>query len=268
MQQARSQIVHSADGVPINYDVTGSGKIALVFVHGWCCNRGHWQGQVSHFAPRYSVVSIDLAGHGSSGCDRTRWSMSAFGRDVVAVVEQLGLEQVVLIGHSMGGLVIVEAARRLPTAVIGMVGADTWRNIENIRTPEQIAELVAPFRANFEAAAGAFVRTRFAPTSEPNLVERVVAAMSAAPPHIAIGAFEALCGYDRQLQAELERIKAPKITVNAHSRPTNSAALQRHGIRVMPISGVGHFVMMEDPQNFNRLLDEALQKIMKHFKDH
>ena len=257
---AQGHITLSADGVPIHYDVQGSGKIALVFVHGWCCNRGHWAGQVDHFAPHYTLVTIDLAGHGASGRDRSRWTMSSFGRDVVAVVEQLGLEQAVLIGHSMGGLVIVEAARCLPTAVIGLVGVDTWRNVEQIRTPDQIAQMVTPLRANFKEAAGAFVRARFVATSDPALVQRVVAAMSAAPPDIAVAAAEAICEYDRHLPAGLQEVNVPKSTINA--RPTNLAAAQRLGIAVMQISGVGHFVMMEDAPAFNRLLDEALQKLI------
>src|SRR4030042_643712 len=99
----QSHIARSADGVPIHYDVRGNGAIALVFVHGWCCNRHHWDRQMSYFAPHYTVVSLDLAGHGESGCNRTRWTIPSFGQDVVAVVGQLGLEQVVLIGHSMSG---------------------------------------------------------------------------------------------------------------------------------------------------------------------
>ena len=256
----QSYASRSFDGAPIHYDVQGSGAVALVFVHGWCCNRGHWAGQIDHFAPDYTLVCIDLAGHGASGRDRARQTMSAFGQDVVAVVEQLGLEQVVLIGHSMGGLVIVEAARRLSNAVIGLVGVDTWRNVEQIRTPDQIAELVTPLRANFKEAAGAFVRARFVATSDPALVERIVAAMSAAPPNIAIDSAEAICEYDPHLQAGLQGVNVPKITING--RPTNLEASQRLGIAVMQISGVGHFVMLEDAQTFNRLLDEALQKLI------
>jgi len=255
----QDHIARSFDGVSIHYDVQGCGKIALAFVHGWCCNRGYWTGQLEHFAPHYTVVTIDLAGHGTSGRDRTRWTIPSFGRDVAAVVEQLGLEQVVLIGHSMGGLVIVEAARLLPAAVIGLVGADTWRNVEQIRTPDQIAAMVTPMRADFKVAAAAFVRASFIAASDPGLVERVVTAMSAAPPDIAIAATEAICEYDRHLPAGLRGINAPKATING--RPTNLAAAQRLGITVLPVSGVGHFVMLEDPPAFNRLLDEALQKL-------
>lgn len=258
---AQSRVAVSADGVDIHYDVQGTGAIALVFVHGWSCNRGHWEGQASYFAPRYTVVSVDLAGHGASGRDRSQWTMPAFGQDIAAVVEQLGLKQVVLIGHSMGGAVIVEAARRLPNAVIGLVGVDTWRNVERIRTPAQVAELVAPFRANFVEAAGIFVRTMFVPTSDSTLVERVVAAMAASPPHIAVGVLEALWGHDRHLQAGIQEVRAPKIAINA--RQTDVEAAQRHEIAVLWMSGVGHFVMLEDPQTFNRLLDEAVRSIVR-----
>jgi pimeloyl-ACP methyl ester carboxylesterase len=259
---AESHIALSADGVPIHYDVQGTGMIALVFVHGVCCTRRFWDRQVNDFAPQYTVVSLDLAGHGASGRDRTQWTMAAFGQDVVAVVEQRGLKQVVLIGHSLGGAVIVEAARRLPTAVIGLVGVDTWQHLEQPRSPEQVAESLAPLRADFMEATRANVRRMFVPTSDPTLVEHVMATMSAAPPHIGIGALEEFRGYDRTLVAGLHEVKAPKMAINSNVRPTHTEAL-RHGIEVMRMSGVGHFVMLEEPQTFNRLLDEAVKKCIQ-----
>lgn len=258
---AQSHVAISDDGVPIHYDVHGNGPITLVFVHGWCCDRRYWDRQVEHFAPHYAVVGLDLAGHGASGRDRTQWTVAAFGQDIVAVVEQLGLEQVVLIGHSMGGPVVVEAARHLPTAVIGLVGVDTWWNVEQTLTPAQVAEFLAPFRTNFVEAARTFVRSMFVPTSDPTLVEQVVAAMSAAHPQIGISVSEEARGNGRNLQVGLQEVKAPKIAINAEGwRPTNREAAQRYGIEVALMSGVGHFVMLEDPQTFNRLLDEAVKK--------
>ena len=259
----QSHVAISADGVPIHYDVQGNGATALVFVHGWCCHRRFWDRQVEHFASHYTVVSIDVGGHGASGRDRTQWTVSAFGQDIVAVVAQRGLEQVVLIGHSMGGPWIVEAARHLPRAVTGVVGVDTWPNIEHPPTPAQVAEMLAPFRTNFVEAMRAFARNLFVPTSDPALVEHVVATMSAAPPPMAIGVREEVLGNVRQLQAGFQEVTAPKILIYAESwRPPNIAAMQRYGIEVVPMSGVGHFMMLEDPQTFNRLLDEAVKKCL------
>jgi pimeloyl-ACP methyl ester carboxylesterase len=117
-----SGVATSRDGIPLTFEVHGSGTPALVFVHGWSCDRGYWSGQLAAFSDRHQVVAVDLAGHGESGGGRQTWTMAAFGDDVVAVVEQLGLGELVLIGHSMGGDVIVEAALRLGERVLGWSG--------------------------------------------------------------------------------------------------------------------------------------------------
>ena len=255
----QSQIVRSADGVPIQYDVQGRGPPALVFVHGWCCDRHVWEHQVGHFMPDYTVVRLDLAGHGASGKDRTRWTMPAFGQDVVSVVEQLGLEQIVLIGHSMGGAVIIEAARRLPSPVIGLVGVGTWHNVEDALAPAQIAEVLAPFRIDFVEATRTYVRSMFIPASDVALTEEVMTSMSEMPPQIGVGIGEQVLAYDRLMKERLQGVKAPKIAINsADWRSTNIKAAQRCGVKVVLMSGVGHFVMAED----NLLLGEAIQELV------
>ena len=127
--QGQSGAALSSNGVLIHYDVQGAGSETLVLVHGWCCDRRYWRHQVDHLADRFTVVCVDLAGHGESGRDRQRFTISAFAEDVVAVVKQLRLDRVVLIGHSMSGGVIVEAARRLGSSVIDALadGAPTDR---------------------------------------------------------------------------------------------------------------------------------------------
>jgi pimeloyl-ACP methyl ester carboxylesterase len=60
----------SSDDVTIAYQVQGEGKPALVFVHGWGINRTYWNAQLTYFAKKHHVVTIDLAGHGESGQDR------------------------------------------------------------------------------------------------------------------------------------------------------------------------------------------------------
>ncbi|NOR13724.1 MAG: hypothetical protein GQ545_10775 [Candidatus Aminicenantes bacterium] len=67
--------VASTDGVSIHYQVQGKGTPALVFVHGWCCDLTYWEKQWDPFAEKYTVVSIDLAGHGQSGLNRESWTI-------------------------------------------------------------------------------------------------------------------------------------------------------------------------------------------------
>lgn len=258
-----SGVAISPDGVPIHYDVYGATNPALVLVHGWCCSRRHWDKQVNYFAPHYTVVTIDLAGHGESGRNRLRWTMRAFAQDVGAVVEKLGAEQYLLIGHSMGGGVIVETARRMAKPPLGIVGVDTWRNVDQILTPEQIAESIAPFRADFTHAARVFVSAMFLPTSPVALMEQTVDSMCAVPPAIGIGALEELRGYGRDMQEGLREIKAPKVLINSSSYgPTDTEAARRHGIEVHLIPGVGHFLMIEAPEVFNQRLKDVIKRLV------
>ena len=100
--QADEQLTHGVtqakDGVQIHYESGGKGSPALIFIHGWNCDRSYWSAQLPVFAATHHVVAVDLAGHGDSGVNRENWSMSNFGADVAAVADALQLEDIVRIG--------------------------------------------------------------------------------------------------------------------------------------------------------------------------
>ena len=172
--------------------------------------------------------------------------MAAFGDDVAAVVRHLGLGEVVLIGHSMGGDVVVETALRLGDQVLGVVWADTYDTLGDPPTRAELEEFVAPFREDFVAAAAAFVR-RMAGPAAADLVEWVAADISAAPPEIAIEAMEHAVGNEPAVLAALPKLTAPVVAINAElgAQRHRGPPAPRGGAVVMP--GVGHFLMMEDP---------------------
>ena len=255
----------SADGISIAYEVRGEGEPALVFVHGWCCDRSYWNKQLPHFAEKYKVVSIDLAGHGESGLDRKEWTMGAFGEDVVAVINKLDLDQAVLIGHSMGGPVILEAARLMPKRVIGLVGVDTLQDFEFKYTQEQIDNWFTPLRADFVEDTRDFVRTMFTPNSDPALVEKIATDMSSSPPMVGLGALEGYFDFqNNEIIQVLKEVHAPITCINSDMDPTNVETNQHHSpsFKARIMSGVGHFNMMEDPETFNRLLEETIQEFV------
>ncbi len=263
--QFLSDVATSADGVPVHFDVHGDGAVALVFVHGWRGDRRVWRQQLHFFAPRFRVVRLDLAGHGASGWDRPRFTIPAFAADVVAVVERIRADQVVLIGHSMSGFVVVEAARHLPSSVIGLVGVDTLWDVEQERTAEQVAEIMAPFRADFAETARRLAQSMFTPSSDRDLADAIVADLSSETrKEVAIDALEATMSSSRSLRLGLDEIRAPVTLINSsHWRPTNREAAARRGIDLATMSGVGHFVMLEDPGSFNRLLHDAVQGFLR-----
>jgi pimeloyl-ACP methyl ester carboxylesterase len=254
-----SGVATSRDGIPLTFEVHGAGAPTLVFVHGWSCDRSYWRGQLRPLAARYQTVAVDLAGHGGSGVGRRAWTMAAFGEDVVAVVEQLGLGEVVLIGHSMGGDVIVEAALRLGERVLGLVWVDTYSTLGEPLTDDELEAFVAPFRENFAGATRALVRRLFTADADAGLVEWVAADMSAAPPKLAMDALERAVGNERGILAGLRELSAPVVAINPDARPTDAQALRRHGVKTVLVSGVGHFLMLEDPDRFNRLLGDVIE---------
>jgi pimeloyl-ACP methyl ester carboxylesterase len=253
-------VVRSRDGVPLAFEVHGAGAPTLVFVHGWSCDRSYWRGQVRALAARYQTVAVDLAGHGESGVGRWAWTMAAFGEDVVAVAEQLDLGELVLIGHSMGGDVIVEAAVRLGDRVAGLVWVDTYNTLGEPQTDEEVEAFLVPFREDFATATRALVRRLFTAGADAELVEWVAADMSAAPPEIAIDALQHAVGNEPGILAGLRELIVPVVAINPDARPTDTEALRRHGVKTMLVSGVGHFLMLEDPDRFNRLLGAVIEE--------
>jgi pimeloyl-ACP methyl ester carboxylesterase len=250
----------------IHYDVHGSADPALVFVHCWSGDRSYWDGQIDQFAEKYRVITVDLAGHGQSGLNRDIWSMASFGADVAAVVEKLGLEKVILIGHSMGGAVIVEAARQLPDKVIGLIGVDTYHNLSLRYADHETESFLRPFREHFQSATSHFIRAMFPDDADSALVERVVSDLSSAPPEVGTGAFEEMFKYyfaDRMGLVMVD-LNLPVICINSDKNPTKLEI----GRQLAPsfeakiMQGVGHFVMLEDAQTFNVLLHEAVQELI------
>jgi pimeloyl-ACP methyl ester carboxylesterase len=251
----------SPDGLPIRFEVDGTGVPALVFVHGWSCDRSYWRHQTRAFANRYQVVTIDLAGHGESGIERASWTMAAFGADVAAVTDELALTKVVFIGHSMGGDVIVEAALLLGDRVCGLVWVDTYQALGAPAPPEEHEAFAMPFRADFASETRAFVRRMFLPTSDPALVEWVAQDMSSAPPGIAIQALWQAISNDGPILAGLRQITAPVVSIHPAFRPPDEASLARYGVRAVVMPDVGHFPMLEDPPRFNAILGDVLDDL-------
>jgi pimeloyl-ACP methyl ester carboxylesterase len=250
--------VVSQDGIPIRFDAIGNGDRALVFVHGWSCDRTYWRHQIATFAGDNRVVAIDLAGHGESGVGRASWTIPAFGADVVAVVEALELRSIVLIGHSMGGDVIVDAALALGDRVDGIVLVDTYRQLTEPSSDVEIEDFAAPFRGDFVGATRAFVQGMFIPETDPDLVEWIVNDMSSAPPEVAVDSLRHAVANEGPVMNALPKLAGPIVAINPDYRPTDAASLRQYGVETVIAPGVGHFLMLENADQFNRLLADVL----------
>ena len=255
--------VPSADGVPIAYEVHGQGEPALVLVHGWSCDRSYWKEQIEYLSPQYRLVLVDLAGHGESGTGRKDYTMSAFGADVAAVVDSLGLQKVVLVGHSMGGDVIVEAAKKLPGRVVGLVWVDDYKSLGPARSAAEVDAFVTKFRKDFRGTTNGFVRGMFAPNADPKLVDRVAKDMASAPPAIALSAMHNSFLNAARVPVDLTGLKLPVVAINSDREPTDHESLGKYGVKAFVLPDSGHFPMLEDPPRFNRSLDSVVKRFQQ-----
>ncbi|HEX2700816.1 MAG TPA: alpha/beta hydrolase [Acidimicrobiales bacterium] len=256
-------MVRSGDGVEIAFESHGrtdGDAPTVVLVHGWAGNRTFWSRQVDVLTESYRVITVDLGGHGASGTGRGDWTLPAFGDDVVAVVEAVGARDVALVGHSMGGDAIVFAARVLGDRVQGLVWVDTLRSLgdEPTSSAEDVAGFVAPFRADFGAAVDRFARSLFREGADPALVDSVARTMVAAPQEAALGSIGYALNRHPPLIAALAELSAPVVAINPDVSPTDVESLRRHGVEPIILTGVGHFSMLEDPDQFNAVLVATL----------
>jgi pimeloyl-ACP methyl ester carboxylesterase len=262
MMAAASGTVSSPDGVRIHYETAGKGRPALLLVHCWTCDSSFWKDQVARLSRNRQVVTLDLAGHGRSGRTRKDYTMEAFGQDVKAVADELKLDRMVLVGHSMGGAVILEAAKRLGGRVVGLVPIDTLVDVEQSSDPKETDAVMAKMQADYEGQTTAFIRQYlFAPTTPPAVAERIVAQTTRFPAEIAISALRNNWNY--KAAPAFDVIKVPIVAVNGDRFPTNFDANRRHAPQfdALIMKGVGHYPMLEDPARFGALLDEALRKV-------
>jgi pimeloyl-ACP methyl ester carboxylesterase len=257
------QTAVSADGIEIAFSVEGKGSPALVFVHGWCFDRSYWRNQVPEFAKKHTVVTVDLGGHGASGLARKDWTVEAFGKDVAAVVEKLGPDRVILIGHSMGGAVIVETARLIPDRVAALVGVDTYQDLEREIPDAAVEQFLGAFETDFAGTSKGFVKQMLPADADSMLVESVTAKVLAAPKDVAVNVLGNVLRY--KPRGALAGSKIPVYAVNGDLYPTNIEAGKRqaHSFEVKIVPGCGHFPMLEKPAEFNKLLADTIAEIVK-----
>jgi pimeloyl-ACP methyl ester carboxylesterase len=259
------QIADSADGVHIEYQVYGHGEPAVVLVHGWSNNANYWNAQLDDLKAHYTVVTLNLAGHGASDRNRVDWSMANYASDVAAVAHEIPNRKIVLVGHAMGGVVALEAARMIGGRVIGIIAVDSLKSIGlPPMSKAQFEELVQPFRTDFIGHMHEFVGAYlFTKDADPVFVRKVADDMAHAAPQVAVPSLEAVYHYDF---AALPDIRVPIIAINSDLHmPTDEARIRKYAptFRSIVVPGAGHFLMMESPARFNPILLQAIASLDK-----
>lgn len=109
--------------VALNFSDSGGEGAPLVIVHGLLGSADNWRSHIKHFASRWRVIAVDLRNHGASPHTRGM-SYAEMTEDIVAVLDRCEVDQAHLLGHSMGGKVVMTLARQYPERVASLMVAD------------------------------------------------------------------------------------------------------------------------------------------------
>jgi pimeloyl-ACP methyl ester carboxylesterase len=253
--------IGSADGVRIAYTSTGTGRPAIVFIHGGYADQSFWKEQIEPLSQRFQVITLDLAGHGASEERHREWTMDMYGEDVRAVVRALDLDSVVLVGNSLGGPVAIAAAKKLPGLVRGIVAVDTFQDVQ-LEWPEEARQAyVQALKDDFPAACAVMVEQLLLEGTDPDLYAWVEDKMCRFDPEIAPRVVEASLDYD--LAAEFAGAEVPIRAVLGETIPLNlegNRELRPHFDAVV-MEGCGHYPMLERPEEFNQHLLAFLDEL-------
>lgn len=249
------------DGARIHYVNYGKGSEALVLIHGWTMNVDNWRDQVPDFAKRNRVIAIDLPGHGQSDKPQITYSMDLFARAIDAVMRDAKVKRAVLVGHSMGTPIARQFYRKFPDKTLAIVIVDgSLRPFgEKAMMDRMIAGLRGP---NYKEAGGQMFAAMSGPNLSAEAKERITASFLSAPQQVVVSAMEGMA--DASIWGE-DKINVPVLAIMARNPffPPNVEESFRAIAPRMEFymwEGVGHFIMMEKPKEFNEAVLGFLDK--------
>ena len=250
------------DGMKVHYKSLGKGETALVLVHGWTADLTCWRYQVPAFHDKVRLVLIDLPGHGKSDKPKIDYTMDVFARAIDAVLSDAGVKKAVLAGHSMGTPVVRQFYRRYPKKVVGLIAVDGRLKKFDL-PPETMKKFVKQFEGpDFKATVGKFIDAMLTRDTPREVRRHLKAAYPAAPRHVGVSAMKAM--QDPAIWKD-DPIKVPVQAIMAKS-PFWTAEYEKYvrklapGIDYRVMEGVGHFLMMEKPKEFDALVMAFLKK--------
>jgi pimeloyl-ACP methyl ester carboxylesterase len=258
VRQARAE-----DGLGLAYEVSGSGSPALVFVHGWAGERGLWRATMAALATEHRVLALDLAGHGESDAERAEWSLAAWAGDIATVVRAEGLEDCVLVGHSLGAPLALLAAPLLAPRVRAVVAVESLHDAAFVYPPEALAMAAAELERDFPRTLEGHLRATFGPKLSPELGDWLVARALRTDRGAARGTLLAL--QDFALAPALAAARVPVRALNAAPPARLATAVEANrrfaDFDALLLTGVGHFPMLEDPPAFRSALRHVLSEL-------
>ncbi|MFD4658119.1 alpha/beta fold hydrolase [Kitasatospora sp. NPDC058444] len=268
------------DGVRLDYRDSGGDGVPLVMLHGWAQTQETFRHQFEGLAPGRRVVTVDFRGHGRSGKPRHGYRIARLARDVLGLLDHLGLETFDALGSSMGAsvwwsFVDQHGTGRIRRLVLvdqpAAVAAVPWTAPAEHRESgavfdvagllELCAALAGPDGA--EVREG-FVRSMFSGSTDPDLLAFVTGQIRATPAYAGVPLLFDHCVQD--WRDVLDCIDVPTLVLGcegSHVDPASQRYLAERipgaRLHVFPKSvASSHFPFLENPAAFNAVVEKFL----------
>jgi len=253
--------------VDLKYNICGSADNTVLFLHGWAINKSFWQHQVDQFCNDYNVITVDLPGFGESTSKREEFTLEAYGLDIVKLIDHLELRNLLIVGHSMSGSVMLEVAYKRPNAIKALVGIDNFKDL-SLNKPDsatiaqqlQVVEVIGSDFSNIisDYASSTYVHT----ATGDSLRQLIVSTIASSNETIALNSLGHVLQYFKDAKLLMESGKKLYL-INSLEPPTNTLILDSLNIdySIHYIDSTMHYPMVERPLEFNKKLKLVLEDV-------
>ncbi len=254
--------------VQLHYVERGEGQPVLL-LHGFPLDHTIWEAQIEALSVRWHVIAPDLRGHGQSPIWGGVFTMEEMAADVAALLDALGIERAVWVGHSMGGYVAMAALRHMPERVAGaaLVATHPFADSAEKRTQRELtAQRV--LSEGTEALVRGMLDVLFAPDAPPDAayVQRVAEIMNRTRPQTVAAALRGMAARPSSVETLL-RARVPMVFVQGTQDQIVTRNVRRRiadqlpPILIRQIEHVGHMLMVERPEKTSRELETFLASV-------
>jgi pimeloyl-ACP methyl ester carboxylesterase len=238
-------------------DDGGQGGIPVIFLHSFAGSSQHWAKQLEHIRRSRRALAIDLRGHGRSApAADYDYSVESMMNDISAVVDSLKINRFVLVGHSMGGSAAIDYAAKHPKRVAGLLVTGTPG-----KTPEEQSKpIITSLESEKYDTVMKEYMNRLLKDATPATEQITRSGISGISKEASLSMIKALFMYD-PLPA-LRNYPGPVWIVNAKAEEQpNSLHQSFPKFHYKVINGTSHWVHLDKPGDFNRILDEFLNEV-------